>query len=98
MKKRKLIPWLVLLLLACAASTQLQPVLLRSLGAVDGSFGLRPVSHTCVGLQVDGKTLGWLPAADIRFKVWNFSFRYWVDESISPQRPTCLGQDIWFGE
>lgn len=86
------------LLLACAASTQLQPVVLRSIGAVDGSFGVRPMSHQCVGLRVDGALLGWWPAADVRFSVGRFSIRYWVDEDLLPERPYCLGQDVWFGE
>jgi hypothetical protein len=99
MKKRKLLPLLCLiLLLACAASTQFQPLLLASLGAVDGSFGIRPMSHACIGLQVDGARLAWLPAADTQFQLGYFSFRYRVDPSFLPQRPTCIGQDVWFGE
>jgi hypothetical protein len=49
-------------MLACAASTQLQPFLLKSLGALDGSFGLRPMSHACAGLRLNGASIGWLAA------------------------------------
>lgn len=99
MRKRTVILSLTLgLLLACALSTQLQPTLLRAFRAVDGSFGIRPMSHQCAGLRVDGASLGWLPAADVRFSVGWFSIRYWVDEKPWSDRPYCFGQDVWFGE
>jgi len=88
----------LILVLACAASTQLQPFLLKSLGALDGSFGLRPMSHACAGLRLNGASIGWLPAADFSFSIGLFSVRYWVDEEAWPERPYCIGQDFWFGE
>jgi hypothetical protein len=86
------------LLLSCGLFSQLQPALLHSLGAVDGSFGFRPMSHQCAGLQVDSASISWLPAADERFSIGRFSVRYWVEEEAWPERPYCLGQDVWFGE
>jgi hypothetical protein len=99
MRKRLLIPLLTLtFLLTCALSTQFQPALLQAVGAVDGSFGIRPMSHRCIGLRLTGASIGWLPAADFRFSVGRFSVRYWVDEAPTPERLYCIGQDIWFGE
>ena len=99
MQKRFRLPLLTLfLLLTCAAVTQLQPFLLKNLGALDGSFGIRPMSHACAGPQLKGASIRWLPTVDFRFKVGGFSFRYWVDHQASPERLYCIGQDIWFGE
>jgi hypothetical protein len=101
MRKRLRLPLLALILvlaLACGASTQLQPFLLKSLGAPDGSFGIRPMSHACAGLKLNGASIDWLPAADFLFNMGRFSVRYWVDEEPKPGRLVCVGQDIWFGE
>jgi hypothetical protein len=99
MRKRLRLPLLSLILvLACAATSQLQPFLLKSLGALDGSFGVRPMSHACAGLKLTSASIDWLPAADFRFNVGRFSVRYWVDEEPRPGRLVCVGQDIWFGE
>ncbi|MEW6094722.1 MAG: hypothetical protein AB1531_12240 [Chloroflexota bacterium] len=99
MRKRLLIPLLTLtFLLACALSTQLQPALIKSQWGVDGAFGVRPMSHQCMGLQVSGASIRWLPAAEIRFRVGQFSFNYIVEKEPAPERPYCIGQDIWFGE
>ncbi|MBE3119300.1 MAG: hypothetical protein IMZ50_11175 [Candidatus Atribacteria bacterium] len=57
MQKRLRLPLLVLVL-ACPASTHLQPFLLKSLGALDGSFGLRPMSHACADLRLNGASIG----------------------------------------
>ncbi len=35
--------------------SQFQPLLLRSVGAVDGTFGVRPISHMCLGLTLETK-------------------------------------------
>ena len=99
LKRRFLLPALILaMLLACAATTQLQPWLLHRLGAVDGSFGVRPMSHDCLGLKTEAAALSGLPFADIRFRVGLFSVRYWVRDGASPAMRYCLGQDVWYGE
>jgi hypothetical protein len=99
MQKCLLLPLLTLiLLLTCAVSTQLQPFVLKNLGAVDGSFGIRPMSHKCAGLHLNGTAIDWLPAGDVHFRAGLFSFRYWVDAEVQPTRLYCIGQDIWFGE
>jgi hypothetical protein len=97
---RKKTAWLLipLLLLACLLLTQTQPLILRALHAVDGSFGLRPVSHACLGLPLTGSAFGWLPPGDLRFQAGLFSFRYWLEASSPSDRPYCLGQDVWYGE
>ena len=100
MKRKRSIPLLILLavLCACLGATQLQPAFLRTIHAVDGSFGIRPTSHACAGLKVRGINLTFLPAGDVRFQAGRFSFRYWVDKQASPERLYCIGQDIWYGE
>jgi len=97
--KRRLALSLLLasLLLTCFAVTQLQPALLHGRGALDGSFGLRPMSHDCAGLRIAAENLAWLPAGEIRFRLGLFDFRYSV-EAQPGGRTFCLGQDLWYGE
>ena len=92
--------WTVLLAAVAllALVTQLQPLYLRFIGAVDGTFGLRPISHACAGLRPTGEWLtAHLAAADWQGKVGYFSIRYHVPKEAG-DREFCLGQDIWFGE
>ena len=80
------------------ALTQLQPLILHAFGAVDGSFGLRPVSHKCAGIVLRGEWVTMrLAPADRQAKLGYFSIRYHVPDEAT-EREFCLGQDIWFGE
>ena len=65
-----------------------------------GSFGLRPATHLCIGVEIDSeKVIEKLPSADIDFHILFFHFNYRVDEKdLSWPRGFCLGQDIWYGE
>ena len=93
--KRKLLLGILLILFVL---TQLQLVILHSLGAVDGSFGLRPMTHQCLGLKISGETVARVfPAAEAGTRLGNFSVRYAVGPEAG-ERTYCLGQDIWFGE
>lgn len=78
--------------------TQFQPVFLHWAGAVDGSFGMRPVSHKCAGIRLGGE---WVAArlgpADWEAKLGYFSVRYYIPDEAADW-DFCLGQDIWFGE
>lgn len=98
MKYKKILLGLFISLLILILLTQLQPLFLRSLGAVDGTFGLRPVSHECAGITLTGE---WVSArlapADWQKKVGYFSIRYQVPQE-AEGRVFCLGQDVWFGE
>ena len=80
--------------------SQLQPRLLDARGAVDGSFGLRPVTHDCLGRRLSaGWVARWLPVADVGFRLGRFHFRYGVrPPEAGEARDYCLGQDIWYGE
>ena len=99
MKKPSLLLYLLLgSILLCMIATQLQPVLLRALDAVDGSFGLRPVTHQCVGLRLAGGTVSArFPSADWEGTIGFFHVRYFVTRDAT-DRDFCLGQDVWFGE
>jgi hypothetical protein len=68
--------------------------------AVDGSFGLRPISHKCLGVTLEGpQRPSVLPEGDVEFELGLFHFRYFVSEEIGlGETPMCLGQDLWFGE
>lgn len=89
---------LLVVVILLALLTQLQPLFLRSFGAVDGTFGLRPVSHRCAGLTLAGETVAArLPSADWEGTLGVFRVRYHVTREASG-REVCLGQDIWFGE
>jgi hypothetical protein len=91
--KQMLIGLIVILFL-----TQLQPLVLKASGAVDGSFGIRPTSHKCLGLTLKAEgAASRLPAGEVEFQLGFFHFRYSVSEEPG-QRPICVGQDIWFGE
>ena len=91
-----IIPLIIMTLLAFA--TQLQPIVLRSLGAVAGTFGLRPVSHRCAGLTLSGDAVAArLPSADWEGTLGVFRARYHVTREANG-REYCLGQDVWFGE
>ena len=80
--------------------SQLQPFIVKAAGGVDATFGVRPVSHRCLGITHianDGDI--WPPMGDVEFTLWLFQFRYSVTEfDRSGQRLMCTGQDLWFGE
>lgn len=81
-----------------AVMTQLQPLLLHALGAVDGTFGLRPATHDCVGVIMDGKWVAKnLPQGEWQGTFGLFKMRYF-NRATMPDWEYCLGQDIWFGE
>ena len=65
-----------------------------------GSFGLRPATHLCIGVEIDSeKAIRRLPNADIDFHILFFHFGYKVDEKyLDRSEGFCLGQDIWYGE
>jgi hypothetical protein len=84
-------------IMVCFAVTQLQPALVQGFGAVNGTFGLRPMSHDCAGLRISGDKLAWLPDGDGQGRLWLFAFRYSVPADPSGQT-FCLGQDLWYGE
>lgn len=73
--------------------TQLQPWVTERMGGVDGSFGVRPVSHACLGFTYKN---GFFPRGEADFTFQRFHFRYSVAEDVS--RSLCIGQDIWYGE
>jgi hypothetical protein len=80
--------------------SQLQPFIIRAAGGVDGTFGVRPVSHKCLGIthQVTEGDF-WPPNGDLEFTLWLFQFRYLVSEKDrSDHSLMCTGQDLWFGE
>ncbi|NTW09545.1 MAG: hypothetical protein HGA28_08265 [Anaerolineaceae bacterium] len=97
---KTLIKNLIIVFVIALVLSQLQPLLLRSVGAVNGSFGLRPISHKCLGVTLGGpQRTSALPDGDVEFELGLFLFRYFVrEEDKLGERPMCLGQDLWFGE
>ena len=80
--------------------SQLQPFIVKAAGGVDGTFGVRPVSHRCLGIthQVSEGDF-WPPVGYKEFNLWLFQFRYTVTENDrSGHNLMCTGQDLWFGE
>ena len=55
---------------------RLQKNVIHSWQAVDGSFGLRPVTHACWGRILKSTDLRGLPPADIRVDLFPFWPRY----------------------
>ena len=83
------------ILVLLALLTPLQPALLRALGAVDGTFCLRPTSHKCAGLTLTGEWVaGALSSKDWRGTFGLFQIRYFVPREAT-ERGFCLGQDVW---
>jgi hypothetical protein len=97
---KTLIKYLLITLIAVLGLSQLQPLYLRSTGAVDGTFGIRPMSHKCLGLILGvNRDLSLLPIGQVEFHIGLFHYRYAItEENKSGERPICLGQDLWFGE
>lgn len=80
--------------------SQLQPFIVKAAGAVDGTFGVRPISHECLGnTQEASEGDIWPQVGDVEFKLWLFQFHYTVSENDKTgHRLMCTGQDLWFGE
>ena len=97
---KTLIKYLLITLVVALCLSQLQPLFLRSAGAVDGTFGIRPMSHKCLGFILGvNRGLSQLPIGQVEFHMGLFHFRYAItEENKSGERPICLGQDLWFGE
>lgn len=97
---KTIIKYLIIVFVIVLVLSQLQPLLLKSAGAIDGSFGLRPISHKCLGETLYGpQRTSALPEGDIEFELGLFHFRYFVNEEIRQgEMLMCLGQDLWFGE
>ncbi len=75
---------------------QIQTWVVERAGGVDGSFGIRPVTHKCLGFTYLPKGSGIFPSGEVEFNLIRFHFRYSV--SHNDDRPFCVGQDIWYGE
>jgi hypothetical protein len=88
--------YVVIVLLVLMLLMQLQPEVVGLAGGVNGSFGVRPVSHKCFGFVVYDLGKGFLRPAELEFRLLRFYFRYSVAEV--NERPLCVGQDIWYGE
>ena len=55
--------------------SQLQPFIVKAAGAVDGTFGVRPISHKCLGITheaIEGDI--WPPTGNVEFNLWLFQF------------------------
>ena len=95
---RRILFFILDLIILLAVLSQLQPVYLHLVGAVDGTFGLRPVSHQCAGLMLSSEAVTrQLPPADWEKRIGFFHVRYFIPRE-ADERKFCLGQDIWFGE
>ena len=96
---RRLLVTILVLLVFLILLSQLQGLLLRSLGAVDGTFGVRPISQGCVGFIANHADAARVPLGNVEFHFGLFHFRYAVTEKDQlGERPICLGQDLWLGE
>jgi len=64
------------------------------------SFGIRPLTHACLGIQVkSGKITSLLAKRDITFFTTPArDFRYFVPQTLPLGTPLCIGMDIWNGE
>jgi hypothetical protein len=93
LKTRKYLLFFFLIAVVILALTQLQPWVVARTGGVAGSFGVRSMTHACLGITNED---GMFPPGEMEFMFIRFHFRYSVSEN--PSRPLCVGQDIWYGE
>lgn len=82
------------------ALTQLSGMLVAVRGGVAGSFGIRAMTHDCIGLRIGAeKAIELLPEGNFQFHFLLFHFHYSVSsEFADSDRVFCVGHDIWFGE
>lgn len=69
-------------------------------GGIARSFGVRLISHDCLGLMIEAKrAVEIFPEGELEFKFVRFHFRYYVSSDYADStRSICIGQDIWYGE
>ena len=67
---------------------------------VASSFGIRPMTHRCLGITIRSKSfVNFLPEGDFTFfSTGARQLRYYVPRRLLNDRPLCLGVDLWHGE
>ena len=77
---RRLLVTILVLLVFLILLSQLQGLLLRSLGAVDGTFGVRPISQGCVGFIANHADAARVPLGNVEFHfgLFHSSSRYFT--------------------
>jgi hypothetical protein len=98
--KRHEIRILLIVILVRVFLFQMQPAFVGFLGGVAGSFGMRTISHMCMGVTVNVVTATALfPHGELEFHAGLFHFRYSItQDDYDSTREFFLGQDIWSGE
>ena len=97
---KPILRYFIIVIFSLIVFTQLSGMLVVGRGGVAGSFGIRTMTHDCIGLRIDAKkATELLPEGDFEFHFLLFHFRYSVSsEFTDSDRVFCIGQDIWFGE
>ncbi len=92
--------YFIITIFSLMALTQLSGILVAGRGGVAGSFGIRTMTHDCIGVRIStDKAIELFPEGEIEFHFLLFHFRYSVSsEFADSDRVFCIGQDIWFGE
>ena len=97
---KPLLKTFIIAIFSLVALTQLSGILVARRGGVAGSFGIRSMTHDCIGVRISTeKAIEILPEGEIEFHFLLFHFRYSVSsEFADSDRVFCIGQDVWFGE
>jgi hypothetical protein len=97
---RSISKYIALGIIALLLLSQMSPVIVSACGGIAGSFGVRLISHDCLGLRIEAKkAVEILPSGDLEFRFIGFHFRYFVSSDYTESsRLVCIGQDIWYGE
>ena len=95
-----LLKYFIITIIGLIALTQLSGMLVAVRGGVAGSFGIRAMTHDCIGVRISTeKAIELFPEGEFEFHFLLFQFRYSVSsEFADSDRVFCIGQDIWFGE
>lgn len=97
---KRLQKYFIITILSLIVLTQLSGMLVAARGGVAGSFGIRLMTHDCIGLRIAAEQVTeLLPEGDLEFHFLLFHFRYAVPTDFADaEQVFCVGQDIWFGE
>jgi hypothetical protein len=94
-----LLQYLIITIINLIVLTQVSGILIAGRGGVAGSFGIRSMTHDCIGLLISPeKAIEPFPEGEIEFYFLLFHFVYSVSSELPDSDQVFCKQDSWFGE